>query len=165
MNIAIFEDELRLIKDNGQRARVESILTATPDRHAHEPASSTGKYHPAFANGEGGLVRHTKEVVRLAVMLFGVMPKQAYDMDDVVAAAILHDMRKYPNEDSAYTAKDHPRLMAAICRAAGMEAVACLVETHMGQWGDPAPHNTIELTFHLADYLASRKDLYIGAPK
>lgn len=58
--IEIFENELNLIKNVDLRKLVELSLQSAPDYFFTIPASSTGKYHPQYALGEGGLVRHTK---------------------------------------------------------------------------------------------------------
>lgn len=164
MNHEVFKDELALIKDDELRVAVANILlTAVAPRHEREPASSTGKYHPAFANGDGGLVRHTKEVVRLTAMLARTLTDTQVMVDQLIAAAILHDMAKYPREDSSYTAAEHPMLMATICADHGLIEVAELVSSHMGRWNkpnNPVPVSPAQWLLHFADYIASRKEQY-----
>ena len=62
MNSNIFKSELEQIVDLDLRDKVRDLLELVDPRHETEPASSTGKYHPGFAHGEGGLVRHTKQL-------------------------------------------------------------------------------------------------------
>lgn len=166
MNPKVFEEELALITDAELRTTVETILrTCVAERHEHEPASSTGKYHPAFANGDGGLVRHTKEVVRLTAMLARTLNDEQTVYNSLIAAAILHDMAKYPREDVRYTAAEHPMLMASICAEHLLPEVAELVSSHMGRWSkpnNPVPVSPAQWVLHIADYIASRKEQYVS---
>ena len=43
-----------------------------PDYFFSVSASSTGKYHPSFSLGNGGLLRHTKVVVKIAYELLAI---------------------------------------------------------------------------------------------
>ena len=65
-----FEEELRYIKDKRIRENLVIMINKLPDYFFEVPASSTGKYHPTFSLGKGGLLRHTKAAVRIAVELF-----------------------------------------------------------------------------------------------
>ena len=51
-------NELNYIKDENFRNNIEKILNSLPEYFWKVAASSTGKYHPEFSLGEGGLVRH-----------------------------------------------------------------------------------------------------------
>ena len=66
MKHEVFRRELEYIKDERIRKSCEIILDMLPDYFYEIPASSTGKYHPDFSLGEGGLVRHVKVAVRIA---------------------------------------------------------------------------------------------------
>lgn len=59
-----FKKELSLIKNENIRNFVKEFLNTVPDYFFTVAASSTGKYHPNYALGEGGLVRHTKAATR-----------------------------------------------------------------------------------------------------
>ena len=62
-NIKLFARELDLIVNDDLRMAVKSYMDEeTPDYFWTDGASSSGKYHPQFSQGEGGLVRHTKAV-------------------------------------------------------------------------------------------------------
>ena len=63
-----FEEELQLIKDDGIRDLVVEVLKTVKDDFFHAPASSTGKYHPDYALGDGGLYRHTRAAVKIAAV-------------------------------------------------------------------------------------------------
>ena len=57
-NIKLFEREINLIVDEDLRMAVKSYMEeAVPAYFWTDGASSSGKYHPQFAQGEGGLVR------------------------------------------------------------------------------------------------------------
>ena len=97
-NIKLFERELELIVDEELRMVVKAyLLERVPDYFWTDGASSSGKYHPKFAQGEGGLVRHTKAVVMFAEELLR-MSSYAYMRDAykdyAIAACIVHDTMK-----------------------------------------------------------------------
>ena len=59
-----FEREIALIKNEDYRKFIIDYLdNECPSYFWEIGASSSGKYHPKFSQGEGGLVRHTKAVV------------------------------------------------------------------------------------------------------
>jgi len=160
---SIFSKELSMIRDSEIQRRVIEILTKeVSDRHTHEGASSTGKYHPVFSQGEGGLIRHVKAVVFMVNELCNTRPEMS--KDQLIAAAILHDMRKYVGSDP-YTKHEHPATMAALCFQYELPVVARLIESHMGIWNSnkhskillPIPCEEDEWLFHYADYIASRR--------
>ena len=66
MKHEVFRRELDYIKDDRIRKACETVLDMLPDYFYEIPASSTGKYHPEFSLGTGGLVRHVKVAVRIA---------------------------------------------------------------------------------------------------
>lgn len=55
----IFNRYINEIGDPKIQEIVEECLQKCPKEFYTMPASTTGKYHPPFALGEGGLVRHT----------------------------------------------------------------------------------------------------------
>ena len=146
-------------------------------------ASSTGKYHPAYSLGVGGLMRHQIAVVRFLNFFFELeqykTPLGDRKMDLMRVAGLVHDGRKSGEqvdyERSKFTKFDHPLQMANIIRSYDgqylnhdeIEFIAHCVESHMGQWNTdrksstvlPKPLDIYQHFVHLADYLASRKDL------
>lgn len=161
MNANVFKPELELIVNHDLRKKVSDLLETVDPRHETEPASSTGKYHPDFAHGVGGLIRHTKAVVMIAYELCNT---RSFDRDCVIAAAILHDMHKY-KDGSPHTCHEHPYLMAQDSAAIGLPAaVTMAIESHMGRWNMsnrssvvlPVPSDEFQWLLHYADYLASR---------
>lgn len=63
-----FETELNSIKDKTIRKLTIDVLEKVNEKFFTEPASSTGKYHPDYAQGEGGLYRHTCAAVKLLIV-------------------------------------------------------------------------------------------------
>lgn len=146
-------------------------------------ASSTGKYHPAYSLGVGGLMRHQIAVVRFLNFFFELEQYKAQftsrEMDLMRVAGLVHDGRKSGEqsdyERSKFTKFDHPIQMANIVRSYEgkylnhdeLEFIAHCIESHMGQWNTDKkssvvlekPKDGYQFFVHLADYLASRKDL------
>lgn len=56
----LFIDEINYLKNDDIKKSVAILIEMLPDYFFHEAASSTGKYHPKYALGDGGLLRHTK---------------------------------------------------------------------------------------------------------
>lgn len=106
----VFKVELSKISSEEIRNHVRNLLQESHDLNFTKPSSSTGKYHPEHDNGEKGLIRHTKAVVRFAQELMRSRP--LYDnsrvADLVYAACILHDMDKYNDEYPEHTNPNHP---------------------------------------------------------
>ena len=65
----VFNKELGYIKDERIRNSLKTMLNLLPEYFYQIPASSTGKYHPEFTLGDGGLVRHVRAAVRIAYEL------------------------------------------------------------------------------------------------
>ncbi len=152
-------------------------------------ASSTGKYHPEYSLGLGGLMRHQIAVVRFLNYFFDLEQYNtkftSREMDLMKVAGLVHDGRKSGEhtdyEKSKYTKFDHPIQMANVIRSYDgqylnhdeLEFMAHCVESHMGQWATdkkssvvlPKPMDEYQQFVHLADYLASRKDLTMSFDK
>ena len=154
-----------------------------PDYFFHVPASSTGKYHPSYSLGEGGLLRHTLAVVKFLNYFLGLESFGALftsrERDLLRIAAIMHDSRKSGSQEdyehSKWTRFEHPLLAAKVVKKTeGLnppekDYIAEAIESHMGQWNTdkrssvklPKPTNAPSMLVHLADYLASRKDITV----
>lgn len=176
-----FKKELELIKNDKIREQTIQVLEKVNEKFFTEPASSTGKYHPQYALGEGGLYRHTRAAVGIANCLlqldmFDYFPPDGKDY--IIAAIILHDSCKSgKNWEGKYTKHEHPILAADLIREVlgeegepdceFIECVCPLVESHMGQWNTcrwskevlPIPVDDRQKFVHACDYLASRKFL------
>lgn len=179
----LVEPILSTIKNDDIREFATVLLDGLPDYIWHVGASSTGKYHPAYSLGEGGLMRHQIAVVRFLNFFFELEQYNTKftdrEMDLMRVAGWIHDGRKSGEqadyERSKFTRFDHPIQMANVVRSYDgeylnhdeLEFIAMCISSHMGQWSTdrkssvvlPKPINVYQEFIHLADYLASRKDL------
>lgn len=178
MKSEFFERELSLIKENALRETIRDYLDyAVPKYFWETGASSSGKYHPQFAQGYGGLVRHVKAVVMFAEELLR-MSSYAYMQDEykdyVIGACIIHDCAKYGMRDeldkSQYKnhAPNGSMMFKRWCENVGYPVSQYLldaVRTHMGQWSEREnrPFTQIDRCVHMADYMASRS--FIDIPQ
>ena len=180
--IDYFKKEISYIMNDSLKKDLEVLIEGFPDYFFKVPASSTGKYHPEYATGDGGLLRHTKVVARLAYELLSnpsIGDKYTKDERDLmIIACILHDGFKSGLNKEQYTRFDHPLIAAKYIRdkkeelnmsEEQNELVASCIETHMGPWTTDydgvevlSPPKTKYQNFvHMCDYLASRKYLNI----
>ncbi len=177
-----FNKELSYIKNQKYRENAQKLIELLPDYFYEVAASSTGKYHPAFALGEGGLVRHTKVAVKIAYELsnndvIGYSFTQD-EKDLMIIALIMHDGLKHGKVKEKYVRFDHPILMANYIKEnkdkttftdEEIEFLSNVISSHMGQWNTnpysdvvlPVPHNKYQRFVHMCDFLASRKFLDI----
>lgn len=177
------EPILATIKNEDIREFAKVLVDGLPDYIWHVGASSTGKYHPAYSLGDGGLMRHQIAVVRFLNFFFELEQYTTKftdrEMDLMRVAGLVHDGRKSGEQvdydKSKYTKFDHPIQMANVIRSYDgkylnhdeLEFIAHCIESHMGQWSTdkksstvlPKPLDEYQHFVHLADYLASRKSL------
>jgi len=173
----VFLKEINYIKDSEYRKNVKILLDLLPDYFYEIPASSTGKYHPSYTLGNGGLVRHTKTVVRIGYELsknqtIGYKFTER-EKDLIIIALLLHDGLKHGIDGKKY-AFDHPIIVADFIREnkdkttlndEDIEFIASTIEPHMGEWNIdyfgnellPLPKNRYQRFVHMCDFLASRK--------
>ena len=179
--IDVFKKEINYVKDSERRKDLKTLIGLLPDYFFEVPASSTGKYHPEFALGDGGLVRHTKVAVRMAVELLNNnsigMKFSDVDKDLIIIALVLHDGVKSGIEKSKYTKFDHPLLVSKLImenkdklslEVDDIRKICSMIESHMGEWTVdpytkeevlPKPRTAEQRFVHMCDYLASRKFL------
>ncbi len=173
----LFEKELNYIKDSRIRENISVLINLLPDYFFLVAASSTGKYHPSFTLGEGGLLRHTKVAVKIAYELLNNNTISNFtdkEKDLIICALILHDGLKYGNPKSEYTVVEHPLLSSKFIEDnknklnftdEEIKYIRKCIETHMGEWNKDYKENVVlplaetkEQRFvHMCDYLASRK--------
>jgi putative nucleotidyltransferase with HDIG domain len=156
-----FEEELSLISDIKVKEDTERCLDTVHECHLYRPASSSFKYHPDWACGRGGLILHSKGVVRLTLTMLNVVGVD-YPRDYFISAGILHDLGKYW-DGRPFSCKEHAGIMASTMETIGCESeIIGLVRHHMGEFCADLfglPINEEERLFHLADYLVSRDNL------
>lgn len=180
MKNKIFEKELTYIKNDRYKEEAKKIIDLLPDYFFEVAASSTGKYHPSFALGEGGLVRHTKVAVRIGKEILDDESIGYIFTDDekdlMIISIIMHDGLKHGLIKEKYTRFDHPILMANFIEdnkdktnftKREIEFLSSAISSHMGPWNTnpysdvtlPKPKNKYQRFVHMCDYLASRKFL------
>lgn len=173
-----FTVELGYIQDETIQEDCRMMIELLPDYFFEVPASSTGKYHPSYTLGEGGLLRHTKAAVRIAYELLQdacIGDKYtSIEKDVMLMGIILHDGLKSGIEHSKYTKFDHPILMAnfideqkdnLLMSDEERELLTSVIRTHMGPWIEDyngqqvleKPKTKYQNFVHMCDYLASRK--------
>lgn len=86
-------DEIDIIVDPAIKSFVRSILIKA-DAFWYAASTIVETAHPPDEYGEGGLVLHTKRVVRTAIMIANTFDCQPTEFDILVAAALLHDVTK-----------------------------------------------------------------------
>ena len=181
-----FSKELEYIKSEKIKNACQKMIELLPDYFFEVPASSTGKYHPEYALGEGGLLRHTKAAVRIAYELLNdpcIGDKYTQDEKDLmIMALILHDGLKSGLNHEKYTRFDHPILIADYImdneeelglEVEEIEFLCDAVKTHMGSWTTDydgvevleKPKTKYQKFVHMCDYLASRKCLLVPFDK
>jgi hypothetical protein len=178
-----FSIELDRIKNPELKTLTKKILLDCSDYNVDMPASSTGKYHPSFDLGSGGLIRHTKLVCRnIETIMKMWIQYDNTDWDIPYIAAILHDMCKYTEKGQEHSHQDHALLMAEKIRsfkpteqgewfldykelASSLERIAQNVSTHMSRWNTDKNGNKIgELPSNMENALLAIADM-ISAQK
>lgn len=154
--VEVFAKELSWITNSELRNFAEHCLAEVPDYFFTIPASASGKHHPTYALGQGGLVRHTKA----AIGIFHQLCKADIDLyyladvfsddlitreqldDEIIVALMFHDCMKLGNTD--HTVHEHPLLAAAFIEnqaikqnfhnGMAISRIASSIRSHMGKW-------------------------------
>lgn len=178
----VFKKELSYIVDEDIKESLAIMIDKVPDYFFTIPAASTGKYHPAFAQGDGGLVRHTKAAVRMAYELYGIYKFPQHTKDLIIMALVLHDSVKKGIEETKWTLHDHPLIACEFIRNNkselklnddDIEFVCGCISGHMGKFNTcdysdvilPLPKTPEQKFVHMCDFLASRKVINISFDK
>lgn len=178
----MFLDELELISDENLSECLLKIIEMLPEYWFTEAASSTGKYHPEYALGNGGLLRHSKAAMRIGYELLNdscIGDKYtSHEKDLMLMSLLVHDGLKLGLPKEKYTRFDHPILMGKFIldnyKEIGItkddaEFMNDVIKTHMGPWttdydGNEVlekPKNKYQNFVHMCDYLASRKCILV----
>lgn len=178
----IFLDELSYIKNEDYSDALLNIINMLPEYWLHEAASSTGKYHPEYALGDGGLLRHSKAAMRIGYELLSnpsIGDKYTDREKDLMLMSLLvHDGLKLGLPQGKYTKFDHPILMANFIidnkdeigiNEDDAKFMAEVIKTHMGVWtkdynGEEVlepPKTKYQNFVHMCDFLASRKCILV----
>ena len=190
----LFTNELNTFTNEDIKEFAKTLLDDAPDYFYEVAASSTGKYHPKYALGNGGLMRHTKAVVRFYNHLMSIEQNKSMFTDREIdlgrISCMAHDIQKSGTEESyieksnngekkVFTVFDHPLLAAKYIMSykdkylseSELKFVVMSIGSHMGEWNTdkrnpnvilPKPKTEMQKIVHLADYLASRKDIDVS---
>lgn len=152
-----FKKEIGFIEYKPLKILAEWSLNQLPSYFFEVPASSTGKYHPGYSQGEGGLVRHTIAAMRIAEELFRNDTIQSFlniEKDIIRVSLLLHDGVKHGIGGNGYTSSTHPLEVIKYLEDRYFEVeeetlpdevievmecdvwyqVAECIKSHMGQW-------------------------------
>lgn len=178
--IKVFQEQINSINNITIQNLVMEALNNVNDEFFKAPASSTGKYHPEYSLGEGGLVRHTISAVWFANTLWELEQNKInnenwlYERDLIIASLILHDTCKSGiNFENKYTVHDHPLLVKDLItvddedKKSTWNEINEIISSHMGEWSTnkmsnitlPKPTTKLQRFVHMCDFLSSRKDL------
>lgn len=164
----LFTKEIEYISNETLRKIVIDVLDNSPECIQIIPASSSGRYHPTYSLGEGGLMRHIKAAVGIAHSMIETeifkniaLGVGADDYETIViykdiayASLILHDCMKPDNTPKHGTQFAHPLLAAKIFKNIAakyitneninyMRTIVPLIHnciaSHMGEW-NAAPY-------------------------
>ena len=181
--VEVFKQELEYIKNERIRKSAEILIDLVPDYFFTVPASSTGKYHPSFSQGEGGLLRHTKVATIIGKEVLSLeYTNNLYTEDEkdiLLLGIMLHDTQKLGNPEGKYTRFDHPLLAAEFIeqnkdktelKEEEIKLLKRVISSHMGQWNKsnyssvelPKPSDKYEFFVHMCDYLSSKKFLEVS---
>jgi len=180
----LFENVSDYIENDDIKTFLLECIKNIPKYWYHVSASSSAKYHPLYALGDGGLLKHSVAVVKLINHMFHIeyIKNQftSRERDLLLVAALMHDSMKSGTQEeyegNKQTKFNHPLLAAELVRSIDglnkeeKELIAHVIESHMGSWNTdkrypnlklPTPQDKYQIIVHLADYLASRKDIEI----
>ncbi|MEC2266544.1 hypothetical protein ACR6EC_12235 [Bacillus subtilis] len=178
--LAQFQKYLDLMANPEIKAFAKFMLEKAPDYFFIIPASVSGKWHAPWSTDKGGLVRHVLMGCQVAYDLsrtFGLNDKET---DMALAAMVGHDIIKYGLDFDDRYMDMHPfmpRSYYGHYKSAGyvgdysktpeFDTIMSAIERHMGnimtgEWtsvGGVKPETPLQYVVHLADYVASRKNL------
>lgn len=178
----LIECELGYLKITKVKNACLEVIKLLPDYFFVVPASSTEKYHPDYALGDGGLLRHSKAAIRIGYELLSdpaIGDKYTeLEKDLMLMALLIHDGLKSGVEKEKYTRFDHPLLMADFLmdneEVLGLEVeeiefLGDVIKTHMGPWTKDYSGNDVlekpktkyQNFVHMCDFLASRKCILV----
>jgi len=172
--LKLFVNELNDITEENLRKFAEELISNADEYFFTVAASTSGKYHPQFDLGDGGLVRHTRCVVFFAECEAISRCFTQHETNLMIVSAIAHDIKKLGDGLGRHTVDEHPTFAANyiaetnkrtnLLSSEDEELIKGMVHSHMGKWGHektglPMPKTELEKALQAADYIASRKEL------
>lgn len=176
--LEVFKKELEFIKNKDIRKFAEEAIAILPDYIFHIPSSSTMKYHPQYALGEGGLIKHMRACARFAMECFRLEWYDNFTDDEkdlIITILLIHDGAKSGIPQQEHTIVEHPILLVShldkhdslknIISEDYLQFVYRGISSHMGGWNFdkegnevmPKPKTKAEKLIHFIDYVCSRK--------
>lgn len=172
-----FADELGLIFNEVIREFTRLCIVSAPDYIFIDcPASSTGKYHPIGELGPDGNIIHTKKIFTLAYTLCRGLQCENH-RDEILAACLIHDLRKQGMIKSGHTARNHPSLAADLVEEVqqatqmlseeSYRIIRSCVGYHYGPWSTGDWKKSLdeftpeELCVYISDYVASKREIHV----
>ena len=172
--IAVFADEFKLFSLPAIASWVKECVELIPDYFFKIGASSSGKHHPVWSLGQGGLVRHTKAGFYLVIRFARDFNLNQVETDICKAAILLHDSFKYGIDFDKRYFDMHSYLPRVMFKnvlgpsgdyVSAREEIFRAIESHMGNmYGEwcPLPYvkpqSKLQYVVHLADYMAADKN-------
>lgn len=179
-----FKRELTWIKNEDIKDFFIVCRDNAPDYFYCIPASTSGKFHAEYELGLGGLYRHSLGVARFMHHFLSIEQYAREfterEKDLLILGCCYHDVLKCGTNGSSYTVQDHPLQGASYIREQNtklksplqegeIDFVYTIMSSHMGEWNKsksgkeilPKPETLAQQLVHLADLLASRKDLEV----
>lgn len=174
--------EIDLIEDEPIRSFTRSVLLRA-GAFWDAPSSLSVKFSPPDEHGTGGLILHTKRVVRLTSLMCESFGYLGLERDMVLSAAILHDITKVVQERDEdephydimypYTIDRFIKFVRLDDQAHGTDSQSAtlyisedaamtimrLIHCHMGPWSpipETYPVTNLEMLLHLADHIATK---------
>lgn len=175
--ILLTSDIKNSVHDLGLQGFLLDSLEKFPDYFWTSSASRSGKYHHPSERANGGLVLHTRRLIKLAKDFVTMYQLNVWEQDILVAACVLHDSfcRGVPPDVSSVTVVDHPLYPPREFPFVGYankwisekvydELMLC-VTSHSGRW---SPYKTMDIDkklpniFKIIDYVGSRDYIEIS---
>ena len=165
-----FFNIIESIKTPEIHAMAMAMIPIVPKYFWDRPASTSGKHHPEFDLGVGGVRHHSVMVARCvdALCLAEDLPQE--ERDALIFAALYHDSVKEGWNGPDHTVHEHPLLAAELIRKTfpnnkWAEFAAHCIESHMGKWTTskysnvilPKPEDKWQKILSHADMIASRQ--------
>jgi len=182
LDISKLDYEIDLISDPKIKKFVRFLLKNAPAFWI-APASTTQGLHPEDEECSGGLVLHTKRVVKIIVLLSSSLDiVSSVDIDCLIAAALLHDISKFVTDEETqqivldpmhpYTVDKYVEWSISECLSNGkayedttieidrdaIELILRLIRCSHGVWSqipETIPSSPLEKALHEADLIAS----------
>lgn len=158
------------ICDPAIRQLVQQGLDAAPPEFWSEPSSSTGMHHPADEINPGGLAYHVARVGTMAEFLCDHYKVTGRQKDEIVGAALLHDIKKGGDPWNKYASNHGPiasKWLAGLWKTSNDPSttkIRELVNNHMAQWNEPVstpPQDLANQIMSYADYIAALDTVFV----